>query len=114
MVESKGYRKNNTTVKTLDLNPQSIDSRCLACAGAGTIYPGILDPETLDPRNPNGVEEPDPCPDCGGSGERNYLAEAFRIAAGQSSLVCERPHLIAIVNHCRDLTSAALILPEVV
>ena len=45
--------------------------------------------------------------------KRNYLAEAFRIAAGHSSLICERPHLIAIVNHCRDLTSAALILPEV-
>jgi hypothetical protein len=86
-------------------SPSIIDPRCLTCAGAGTIQP-----ETL---TPHGVEEPHICIDCGGSGERNYLAEAFRIAAGKSSLICERPHLVAIVNHCRDLTSAALILPEV-
>ena len=81
-------------------NPKPIDSRCLTCAGVGT----------LDHKE---VEGADPCADCGGSGERNYLAEAFRIAAGQSQLMCERPHLVAIVNHCRDLTSAALVLPEV-
>ena len=88
-----------------DANPKPTDSRCLTCDGAGTVETTTLDPTMGD--------DFDPCPDCGGSGKRNYLAEAFRIAAGQSSLVCERPHLVAIVSHCRDLTSAALILPEV-
>jgi hypothetical protein len=88
-----------------DNNPEPIDSRCLTCDGAGTIEPATLEPTNGD--------DFDPCPDCGGSGKRNYLAEAFRIATGQSSLVCERPHLIAIVSHCRDLASAALTLPEV-
>jgi hypothetical protein len=86
-------------MKTHD-NPEPIDSRCVTCAGAGTL-------------DPSHTEDCDPCSDCGGSGERNYLAEAFRIAAGNSSLACERSHLIAIVSHCRDLVSATFVLPEV-
>lgn len=84
-------------MKTVDTQA---DSLCPACDGIGT-----LDPKT--------EEHPDPCPDCGGNGKRNYLAEAIRIAAGHCPMNPEKGHLIAIVNHCRDLTSAALILPEV-
>ena len=36
-------------MKTLDLNPPSSDSRCLACAGAGTLDPGNLGPTQRNP-----------------------------------------------------------------
>jgi DnaJ-class molecular chaperone len=58
-----------------------------------------------------------PCPACHGSGmesvERNYLAEAFRIAAGEAQMAPETAHLKAVVEYCREMTSAALSLPEV-
>jgi hypothetical protein len=57
------------------------------------------------------------CPTCHGTGvqtvERNYLAEAFRIAAGESPQSPEPEHVKAVVEHCRKLASAALTLPEV-
>jgi enhancing lycopene biosynthesis protein 2 len=45
--------------------------------------------------------------------ERNYLGEAFRIARGESMLLAEREHLIALIAHCRALVGAAMELPEV-
>jgi hypothetical protein len=57
------------------------------------------------------------CATCHGAGtqlvERNYLAEAFRIAAGDFLVPPKPEHVKAIVEHCRKLASAALTLPEV-
>jgi hypothetical protein len=44
---------------------------------------------------------------------RNFLGEAFRIAAGQSPAAPERAHLVAIIAHCRRLVGALMNLPEV-
>jgi hypothetical protein len=55
------------------------------------------------------------CATCDGTGiaPRNYLAEALRIAAGESPQSPESEHVKAVVEHCRKLASAALTLPEV-
>lgn len=59
------------------------------------------------------------CQTCHGTGlepepeERNYLSEAFQIVAGgDPTLTCERAHIVAVIEHCRKLTSAALMLPQ--
>jgi hypothetical protein len=45
--------------------------------------------------------------------ERNYLGEAFRIVRGETMILAEREHLIALIAHCRALVGAAMELPEV-
>jgi hypothetical protein len=79
---------------------------CDECGGTGR------DPGALNPW------DPEPCPTCLGtklqSVERNYLVEAFRIVAGLSHLAPEKEHLKAVIKYCREMTSAALSLPEVV
>jgi hypothetical protein len=57
------------------------------------------------------------CPACQGSGKetvlRNYLAEAFRIAADpKTNLQLERAHLVALTAYARPTVSALIGLVE--
>lgn len=60
--------------------------------------------------------EPEECPACHGSGKqvvvRNYLAEALRIAAGKSAATPQREHLEAIIQHCRSLVGALMVIAD--
>jgi len=83
-----------------------VEINCQDCGGTG------FDPGTVNPR------EPEDCPACHGSGKetilRNYLAEAFRIAADPATnLQLERVHLVALTAYARQTVSALLSLPEV-
>jgi hypothetical protein len=83
-----------------------VDVPCEECGGSG------FDPGGVDPWGPEA------CPVCTGAKTqritRNYLTEAFRIAANPDS-VCpiERRHLTAVIQHCRETVSALVSLPEV-
>jgi hypothetical protein len=61
--------------------------------------------------------DPDECPACHGSGKqivvRNYLAEALRIAAGKTSMLAQREHLQAVIQHCRSLVGALMAIEEI-
>lgn len=83
-----------------------VEVACDECGGSG------FDPGGIDPWGPES------CPACHGAKTqkitRNYLAEAFRIAASpESTRPVERQHLIAIVQHCRQAVSAIVGLPEI-
>ena len=83
-----------------------VDVDCDDCGGSG------FDPGGIDPWGP------DMCPKCHGAKtqtiSRNYLAEAFRIAANpESTRPVERAHLVAIVQYCREAVSAIVGLPEI-
>ena len=78
---------------------------CQDCGGMG-----------YDPCGVN-FREPDDCPSCHGSGKetilRNYLAEAFRIAADpEIKLELERAHLVALTAYARQTVSALMSLQE--
>ena len=59
----------------------------------------------------------DICEVCDGKGkvaiERDYLAEAFKIAQGGWYRPIEREHVTAVIQHCRKMVGAAMELPEV-
>ena len=83
-----------------------VEADCEECGGSG------FDPGGIDPW---GAE---PCPTCRGAKTqrivRNFLAEAFQIVANpDSARPVEREHLVAIIQHCRELVSALVILPDV-
>lgn len=83
-----------------------LEVHCDECGGSG------YDPGGIDPWGP------ELCPKCHGAKTqtitRNYLAEAFRIAANPDNLrPVERLHLVAIIQHCRQVVSALMSLPEV-
>ena len=83
-----------------------VEIACQDCGGKS------YDHGSVNPR------EPEDCPTCHGSGKetilRNYLAEAFRIAADpQTNLQLERDHLVALTAYARQTVSALLSLPEV-
>jgi hypothetical protein len=83
-----------------------VEVNCDECVGSG------FDPGGLDPWGP------ELCPVCQGAKTqritRNFLAEAFQIAANQESTrSIERQHLIAMIQHCRETVSALMVLPEV-
>ena len=76
-----------------------VEMDCEECGGSG------YDPGGIDPWGP------EPCPVCHGAKTqtvvRNYLAEAFRIAADPGTTrPVERQHLVAIIQYCRELVSA--------
>ena len=77
-----------------------VEQDCEECGGTGT------DPGSLNPW------DREPCSRCRGSKKeiviRQYLAEAFRIAAGQSNLAPERPHLVALTQYARQTVNALL------
>ena len=83
-----------------------VEVNCDECGGSG------FDPGGIDPWGP------EPCRVCRGTRKqrirRNYLAEAFQIAANPESVrLVERRHLIAIIQHCREAVSALASLPEI-
>jgi hypothetical protein len=83
-----------------------VEIDCQDCGGKG------FDPGSVNPH------EPEDCLACHGSGKetilRNYLAEAFRIAADpETKLQLERAHLVALTAYARQTVSALLSLPEV-
>ena len=98
-----------TTVARDPLPPFSdlVEVACQDCGGRG------YDPGSVS------SHEPDDCASCGGSGKetilRNYLAEAFRIAADPNAdLLLERAHLVALTAYARETISALMMsLPEV-
>ena len=81
------------------------EENCEDCGGSG------YDPGSLRPM------EPDVCTACHGSGQqvvvRNYLAEAFRIAAGKSATTPQREHLEAVILHCRGLVQVLMSIPDI-
>jgi hypothetical protein len=83
-----------------------VEVNCDECGGSG------FDPGGIDPWGP------EPCPACRGAKTqritRNFLGEAFQIAANpDSTRPVERQHLVAVIQHCREAVSALVILPEV-
>jgi hypothetical protein len=80
-----------------------VEQECEDCKGTGQDA-GALD------------NDYDPCSHCNGSGKetvlRKYLAEAFAIAAGQSSRPAEKEHLVAITQYARETVSALFAQPE--
>ena len=84
----------------------TVEENCEECGGSG------FDPGGIDPWGP------EVCPKCRGAKTRtiirNYLAEAFQIAANpESARQIERQHLVAVIQHCREAVSALVSLPEV-
>jgi hypothetical protein len=77
-----------------------VEEECEECGGSG------YDRGSLSPI------EPEECPACLGSGKQmtlhNYLAEALRIAAGNSAMLAQREHLRAVILHCRRIVSALM------
>ena len=97
-----------TTVGPEPLPPFSdlVEIDCQDCGGRG------FDPSGINP------QEGEDCPACRGSGKetilRNYLAEAFRIAANpQSNLQLERAHLVALTAYARQTVNALMSAQEV-
>jgi hypothetical protein len=83
-----------------------VEVSCDECGGSG------FDPGGIDPWGPES------CLGCLGVKTqritRNYLAEAFQIAANpESTRPIERQHLVAVIQHCREAVSALVSLPEV-
>jgi len=74
-----------------------VEQACEDCRGTGQDA-GALD------------DDYDPCSACNGSGKelvlRKYLAEAFAIAAGQSSRQPEKAHIVALTQYARETVSA--------
>jgi DnaJ-class molecular chaperone len=84
---------------------REIELNCEECGGSG------FDPGAIDPWGP------EVCPRCHGAKTetitRNYLAEAFQIAANaDNQRQVERQHLVAVIHHCRQAVSALVSLPE--
>jgi hypothetical protein len=77
-----------------------VEQDCEECGGTGT------DPGSLNPW------DGEPCRRCRGAKRefviRQYLAEAFRIAAGESNRVAERAHLVALTQYARQTVNALL------
>ena len=82
-----------------------VAEECEECGGSG------YDCGSLSPI------EPEDCPVCQGSGKQivihNYLAEALRIAAGNSAMLTKREHLQAVIQHCRSLVGALMAIAEI-
>jgi hypothetical protein len=82
-----------------------VEEKCDNCGGSG------CDSGSLSPI------EPEDCPVCHGSGKQivihNYLAEALRIAAGNSAMLAKREHLVAVIQHCRGLVGAVMGIADI-
>jgi hypothetical protein len=83
-----------------------VEIDCQDCGGRG------YDPGGANP------QEAEDCLACHGSGKetilRNYLAEAFRIAANpQANLKLERAHLVALTAYARQTVNALMSVQEV-
>jgi hypothetical protein len=82
-----------------------VEEDCDECGGSG------YDCGSLSPI------DPEECPACYGSRKQvtvhNYLAEALRIAAGQSKMLARREHLQAVIQHCRSLVGAVMVIADI-
>ncbi len=82
-----------------------VEEECEECGGSG------YDCGSLSPI------DPEECPACYGSGKQvtvhNYLAEALRIAAGNSAMLAQREHLQAVIQHCRSLVGAVMVIADI-
>jgi hypothetical protein len=80
-----------------------VEENCEDCGGSGFDLGSLC------------AMEPEECRTCRGSGKqivrRDYLAEALRIAGGMSHREPQREHLEAVIQHCRSLVAAAMVLP---
>ena len=104
-----GCPPNELEVGQQEVHPpyvMEVEANCEECGGSGIDHGGV-DPWDLEP-----------CPLCQGARTqmiiRNYLAEAFQIAANPESIrPVERQHLVAVIHHCRQAVSVLVSLPEV-
>jgi hypothetical protein len=82
-----------------------VEEECEECGGSG------YDCGSLSPI------DPEECPACFGSGKQmtvhNYLAEALRIASGNSAMLAKREHLQAVIQHCRGLVGALMAIADI-
>jgi hypothetical protein len=83
-----------------------VEIDCQDCGGRG------YDPGGINP------QEAEDCSACHGTGKetilRNYLAEAFRIAANpHANLQLERAHLVALTAYARQTVNALMSIQEV-
>jgi hypothetical protein len=82
-----------------------VEETCENCGGSG------YDSGSLSPI------EPEDCQACQGSGKQivfhNYLAEALQIAAGNSAMLAQREHLVAVIRHCRGLVGAVMGIADI-
>jgi hypothetical protein len=97
-----------TTVASEPLPPFSdlVEIDCQDCGGK-RYDPGAIN-----------TKESEDCSACHGTGKetilRNYLAEAFRIAANpQVNLQLERAHLVALTAYARQTVNALMSIQEV-
>jgi hypothetical protein len=95
----------NSLAQSLPPYIVEVEVSCEECGGSG------FDPGGVDPWGP------EPCAVCCGAKTqritRNLLAEAFQIASNpESQRPVERQHLVVIIQHCRELVSALVVLPE--
>ena len=83
-----------------------VEVNCDECGGSG-FDPGGIDPWESEPSLAYQGAKTQKI-------TRNYLAEAFQIAANsESTRPIERQHLVAVIQHCRQAVSALVSLPEV-
>jgi hypothetical protein len=104
-IESMQHLSGESTVLSRAPYSVEVEEQCEDCAGSG------YDCGSLSPI------EPEDCPVCQGSGKQivihNYLAEALRIAAGNSAMLAQREHLVAVIQHCRSLVGAVMGIADI-
>jgi hypothetical protein len=109
-IESKQHRIGESTVllRGSERKPPyfvEVEEECEECGGSG------YDCGSLS------AIEPEDCPLCQGIGKQiithNYLAEALRIAAGNSAMLAKREHLVAVIQHCRGLVGALMAMADI-
>jgi hypothetical protein len=109
-IESTRHRRGNSAVRprSSEVKPPylvDVEEECEECGGAGYDCGSLT---SIDPEE---------CPTCFGSGKQmivhNYLAEALRIAAGDSAMPAKREHLQAVIQHCRGLVGALMAIADI-
>jgi DnaJ-class molecular chaperone len=109
-IESTRYVSGESTVlsRSAEMKPPylvEVEEKCEECGGSGYDYGSL---SAIDPED---------CPTCFGSGKQmivhNYLAEALRIAAGNSAMLAKREHLQAVIQHCRSLVGATMAIADI-
>jgi hypothetical protein len=109
-VENTRHRSGESAVlpRGSEVKPPSlveVQEECEECGGCGYDCGSL---SAIDPEE---------CPACYGSGKQmtvhNYLAEAIRIAGGNSAMLAQREHLQAIIQHCRSLVAALMAIADI-
>ena len=93
----------NITGQKRNPNAVLVTEECTCCDGNGRDWTSEYDYEL--------------CEACEGKGkvttERDYLAEAFRIAQDRWYKPIQKEHVTAVIKHCRSMVGALMELPEV-